>query len=519
MTSSEQSNDVNQTETEITSDSNIIPYSQYLSETQQETVQNSNSSAQQDVLILSIFSGSNEQYVEIERLKQTLSEQVQEKDSLMKTVSDLKNDLKMEENRNIDREIALEKKIKQLDNIIFKRGQSAQTVHMMTKSKICYDHSSKQAIGFEKPFYLKKVRESKPKLYDRNVILKMEHIVIPNSDETLMLCKESRVRFSTSATDSQLRQYQVREDQQTPSSNLKNKVEAHPRNVKSSLNKRNGTVKVNGSASVQNSKKHDNSDYVCINSDDCMSSDNLCVSNSMNDVKFRAKPKKRKSKKEIWKPTGKVFTKIGYIWRPTGRTFTIVGNACPLTRITTTNEVPSRKPIVLESESPKPVVNLVYSRKPRKNKNTESVSKTKVVQIVLWYLDSGCSKHMTGDRSQLTNFISKFLGTVKFGNDQVAKIMGYRDYQIGNVTIVTGLLLEGLGIIFLRGINPCEFHLEVPFVNHMLHSHLKGVELLTDLEGIIFIHSHLEYDSVLSHLSIVQRLLKPSLHRIVDYLT
>ncbi|GJU26245.1 retrovirus-related pol polyprotein from transposon TNT 1-94 [Tanacetum coccineum] len=243
MTSSEQSNDVNQTETEITSDSNIIPYSQYLSETQQETVQNSNSSAQQDVLILSMFeqlntqvmnctnvnleyksankaltteldrykeevkdlkemqnvensfSGSNEQYAEIERLKQTLSEQVQEKDSLMKTVSDLKNDLKMEENRNIDREIALEKKIKQLDNIIFKRGQSAQTVHMMTKSKICYDHSTKQAIGFEKPFYLKKVRESKPKLYDGNVILKMDTIVIPDSDETLMLCEESRSKM------------------------------------------------------------------------------------------------------------------------------------------------------------------------------------------------------------------------------------------------------------------------------------------------------------------------------------
>ncbi|GJZ77131.1 hypothetical protein Tco_0641803 [Tanacetum coccineum] len=90
----------------------------------------------------------------------------------------------------------------------------------------------------------------------------------------------------------------------------------------------------------QNSKKHDNSDYVCINGDDCMSSDNLCVSNSMNDVKFRAKPKKRKSKKEIWKPTGKVFTEMGYIWRPTGRTLTIVGNACPLLGFTTTNKVP-----------------------------------------------------------------------------------------------------------------------------------------------------------------------------------
>ncbi|GKF31809.1 hypothetical protein Tco_0101607, partial [Tanacetum coccineum] len=167
---------------------------------------------------------------------------------------------------------------------------------------------------------------------------------------------------------------------QTPSSNSKNKVEAHPRNIKSSLNKQNGTVKVNGSASVQNSKKQDDSNYVCVNSNDCMSSDNLCVFNSMNVVKFRAKPKHHKSKKAIWKPTGKVFTQIGYIWRPTGRTFTIVGNACPLTRITTTNEVPSRKPIVLDSESPKPVVKLVYSRKPRKNKNTESVSKTKVLK-------------------------------------------------------------------------------------------------------------------------------------------
>ncbi|GKC15502.1 retrovirus-related pol polyprotein from transposon TNT 1-94 [Tanacetum coccineum] len=55
-----------------------------------------------------------------------------------------------------------------------------------------------------------------------------------------------------------------------------------------------------------------------------------------------------------------------------------------------------------------------------------------VVQIVLWYLDSGCSKHMTGDRSQLTNFVSKFLGTVKFKNDQIAKIMGYGGYIVGS---------------------------------------------------------------------------------------
>nr|GEV77682.1 integrase, catalytic region, zinc finger, CCHC-type, peptidase aspartic, catalytic [Tanacetum cinerariifolium] len=57
-------------------------------------------------------------------------------------------------------------------------------------------------------------------------------------------------------------------------------------------------------------------------------------------------------------------------------------------------------------------------------KNNVQKELPKVVQIVLWYLDSGCSKHMTGDRSQLTNFVHKFLDTVKFGNDQVEKIMG-----------------------------------------------------------------------------------------------
>nr|GEW42642.1 integrase, catalytic region, zinc finger, CCHC-type, peptidase aspartic, catalytic [Tanacetum cinerariifolium] len=78
----------------------------------------------------------------------------------------------------------------------------------------------------------------------------------------------------------------------------------------------------------------------------------------------------------------------------------------------------------------KPVVTLVYFRKSKAAKkkvlvNNLKINKSVVVQIVLWYLDSECSKHMTGDRSQLINFVQKFFGTVKFGNDHVAKIMGY----------------------------------------------------------------------------------------------
>ncbi|GJV47319.1 retrovirus-related pol polyprotein from transposon TNT 1-94 [Tanacetum coccineum] len=40
-----------------------------------------------------------------------------------------------------------------------------------------------------------------------------------------------------------------------------------------------------------------------------------------------------------------------------------------------------------------------------------------------WYLDSGCSKHMTRDRSKLINYVKKFIGTVRFGNDHVTAIV------------------------------------------------------------------------------------------------
>ncbi|GJU61744.1 retrovirus-related pol polyprotein from transposon TNT 1-94 [Tanacetum coccineum] len=130
-----------------------------------------------------------------------------------------------------------------------------------------------------------------------------------------------------------------------------------------------------------NIKSGEISDLKCKNSGTRSKRLFLLFSNSMNDVKFRAKPKKNKSKKDIWKPTGKLFTQIGYIWKPTGRTFTIVGNVCPLTRITTTNEVPSRKPIVLDSDH-----------------------QTCVVQILPLVLDPVARKHYDRNRSQLTNF-------------------------------------------------------------------------------------------------------------------
>nr|GEZ37442.1 hypothetical protein [Tanacetum cinerariifolium] len=59
----------------------------------------------------------------------------------------------------------------------------------------------------------------------------------------------------------------------------------------------------------------------------------------------------------------------------------------------------------------------------------------RIVQIYLWIIDSGCSKHMTGNRALLMNFVEKFIGTVCFGNNDFAVIAGYGDVVIGSMTI------------------------------------------------------------------------------------
>nr|GFA58197.1 copia-type polyprotein [Tanacetum cinerariifolium] len=67
-----------------------------------------------------------------------------------------------------------------------------------------------------------------------------------------------------------------------------------------------------------------------------------------------------------------------------------------------------------------------YKWKPKSGK--ENVNPN--VKIVLFIVDSGCSKHMMGNLNLLINFVEKFLGTVKFRNDQIAPILGYGDLEV-----------------------------------------------------------------------------------------
>ncbi|GJX29610.1 retrovirus-related pol polyprotein from transposon TNT 1-94 [Tanacetum coccineum] len=250
----------------------------------------------------------------------------------------------------------------------------------------------------------------------------------------------------------------------------------------------------------KHSKLNANSELKCVKCNGCMLSVNhdLCVLDYINNVNAHAKSKsaKKQTKRKVWKPTGKMFTTIGYIWRPTGRTFTIIGNACPLTKITTTTKAPLRKPVVLDNETSKPAITLVYSRKPRKSKTNVHVSKSKDLQSVSANnkepsrpncpLVFGLRLLQAYDRRSLSayQFSQQTLGIVKFRNDHVAKILGYGDYQIGNVTISRVYYVEGLGHNLFSVGQFCDSNLEVAFCQHICFiRNLKGDDLLIGSQG------------------------------------
>nr|GEW20342.1 retrovirus-related Pol polyprotein from transposon TNT 1-94 [Tanacetum cinerariifolium] len=86
-----------------------------------------------------------------------------------------------------------------------------------------------------------------------------------------------------------------------------------------------------------------------------------------------------------------------------------------------------------------------------------------IVQIYLWIIDSGYSKHMTGNRALLTNFMEKFLRTVRFGNNDFTVITGYEDVVIGSMAIKKVYYVEGFGHNLFSVGQFCDKGLEVVF--------------------------------------------------------
>nr|GEV97449.1 hypothetical protein [Tanacetum cinerariifolium] len=221
--------------------------------------------------------------------------------------------------------------------------------------------------------------------------------------------------------------------QRTLSKAKKNKLEEHRRTVRPSLNKKESVVDTKAISSITNSKLNVNADPFLI-----------------------------------------IMIHVYLRW-----TFTLVGNLCPLTRIATTAIVPLREPIPIESNTDKPVVTLVYSRKSKAAKKKVLVSNPKINKSLV--ANEMEPKNSWGSTSSsLIKFVQKFLGMVKFENDHVAKIMGYGDYKIENVTISMVYFVKGLGHNLFSVGQFCDSDLEVAFHQHTCFiRNLDGVDLPT----------------------------------------
>ncbi|GKA50644.1 retrovirus-related pol polyprotein from transposon TNT 1-94, partial [Tanacetum coccineum] len=208
----------------------------------------------------------------------------------------------------------------------------------------------------------------------------------------------------------------------------KKKVEDHPRTNKSVWTKVN---RVDYSISSKRVAINLNSKSLCKTCNKCLNSANheMCVVNILNSVnatptikivlnkgKQIRKPKGKLSDnslnktKQVWKATGKLFANVGYQWRSTGKKFALGKLSCG------------------------------YQWRPTGNK----FALGELCPLTRLFVQC-CSKHMTGNRSKLKNFVEKFIGTVRFGNDHFGAIMGYGDNVIGDSVISRVYYVEGLG--------------------------------------------------------------------------
>nr|GEV64771.1 uncharacterized mitochondrial protein AtMg00810-like [Tanacetum cinerariifolium] len=150
--------------------------------------------------------------------------------------------------------------------------------------------------------------------------------------------------------------------------------------------------------------------------------------------------------------------------------------------------------VPVSTRKPKRIVNQCVAKPIRRTVASESTNQKprhttrklyeQLVEIILFIVDSGCSKHMTGNLKLLTNFVEKFLGSVKFKNDQIVPILGYGDLVQGAITIKRVYYVEGLNHNLFSVGQFGDADLEVAFRKSTCYiCDLKGNDLLTVSRG------------------------------------
>nr|GEU92951.1 retrovirus-related Pol polyprotein from transposon TNT 1-94 [Tanacetum cinerariifolium] len=469
---------------------------------------------------------------------------LKENDFLKQTVTLLKNDFQKEESRNIDRELDLEKHVKELNNIVFKRNQFAQTVHTPTQVEVPKElpnismvNSSLKMLKFHLASFDVVVKERTTVTAITEGTWGFEHTKACFRDEIIPFVKALKDLFNSfdqflidelSEVQDVFNQMEQAVEQHHVESNIfQNKMKVvlkeNERLLEQAISKDIVNIVVTTNVNNANKTVHECERCVTLETElqrillkkNAQSQEKDIIIKKLKEriKSFSGDLKEEKIKQELEEietinieldhrvtqlVTENEHLKLTYkqlynsIKSSRNRSKEQCDDLIKQVNIKSAensdlNASLQEKVLVITALKDtirqlkgKPLVDKVVTLPPI----DPELLKIDVVQIVLWYLDSSCSKHMTGDRSQLPNFINKFLGTVKFGNDHVAKIMGYGDYKIGNVTIPRVYFVEGLGHNLFSVGQFCNSDLEVAFRQHTCYIHnLEGIDRLTGSRG------------------------------------
>nr|GEW63749.1 retrovirus-related Pol polyprotein from transposon TNT 1-94 [Tanacetum cinerariifolium] len=124
---------------------------------------------------------------EIANLNKQLSKENSTVSSLQEEKKRLKSDFKIRKDELLDKQIRLENKIKELDNILVKTGQSIQTMHMLSPKPDSFYHTKqKMALGYQNPLYLKYIQRSSSAHQEIHKIVKDEILPIVNQVDAMV---------------------------------------------------------------------------------------------------------------------------------------------------------------------------------------------------------------------------------------------------------------------------------------------------------------------------------------------
>ncbi|GJW05220.1 hypothetical protein Tco_1564076 [Tanacetum coccineum] len=114
-------------------------------------------------------------------------------DGYLKENTKVISDLKVKEEKDIDKMIEMDKQLKFLNEIVYTRNQSIQTIHMLAPKCVTYNGR----LTFSNPRYLKKAQSEKPCLYEIPFdTFDPANRFAPNGEETVTLEKESRSKLN-----------------------------------------------------------------------------------------------------------------------------------------------------------------------------------------------------------------------------------------------------------------------------------------------------------------------------------